>query len=65
MAGRRSKAARAAERGYLVTLGIVPTNPATGYGYIKAAAPLHAASRTALRPRQVMCSQTIAACSRP
>ncbi|MBA2264059.1 MAG: mannose-1-phosphate guanylyltransferase [Chloroflexi bacterium] len=47
------EAARAAERGYLVTLGIVPTNPATGYGYIKAAAPLHPASRTALVERFV------------
>jgi len=42
-----------AERGYLVTLGVVPTNAATGYGYIKAAAPLHAASRTALVERFV------------
>jgi mannose-1-phosphate guanylyltransferase len=47
------EAARAAERGYLVALGIVPTNPATAYGYIKAAAPLHAASRTALVERFV------------
>ena len=47
------EAARAAERGYLVALGIVPTNPATGYGYIKAAAPLHPASRTALVERFV------------
>jgi len=41
------EAARAAERGYLVTLGIVPTHAATGYGYIKAGSPLHAASDTA------------------
>jgi mannose-1-phosphate guanylyltransferase len=41
------EAARAAERGYLVTLGVVPTHPATGYGYIKAGAPLHPASATA------------------
>jgi len=47
------EAARVAERGYLVTLGVVPTNAATGYGYIKAAAPLHAASRTALVERFV------------
>lgn len=33
-------AARAAEEGYLVTLGIRPTYPATGYGYIEAGAPL-------------------------
>ena len=30
-------AARNAEQGYLVTFGIVPTFPATGYGYVKAA----------------------------
>ena len=29
------KAAEQAEKGYLVTFGIVPTFPATGYGYIK------------------------------
>ncbi|TMB85176.1 MAG: mannose-1-phosphate guanyltransferase [Chloroflexi bacterium] len=32
---------RAAERGYLVVLGIPPTHPATGYGYIKVGARLH------------------------
>jgi mannose-1-phosphate guanylyltransferase len=42
------EAARAAERGYLVTLGVVPTHPATGYGYIKAGERLHPASPTAL-----------------
>ena len=30
-------AAANAEKGYLVTFGIVPTFPATGYGYVKAA----------------------------
>ncbi|MDK7270927.1 MULTISPECIES: mannose-1-phosphate guanylyltransferase [Actinotignum] len=30
----------AAERGYLVTLGITPTGPATGFGYIRAGEPL-------------------------
>ena len=33
-------AVRAAGEGYLVTLGIRPTYPATGYGYIEAAEPL-------------------------
>ena len=47
------EAARAAERGYLVTLGVVPAHAATGYGYIKAAAPLHPSSRTALVERFV------------
>ena len=32
-------AAASAEQGYLVTFGIVPTFPATGYGYVKAGAP--------------------------
>ena len=31
------KAAEQAQKGYLVTFGIVPTFPATGYGYIKGA----------------------------
>jgi mannose-1-phosphate guanylyltransferase len=47
------EAARAAERGYLVTLGVVPTHPATGYGYIKAGERLHAATATALVERFV------------
>jgi mannose-1-phosphate guanylyltransferase len=38
--------ARAAERGYLVTLGVVPTHPATGYGYIKTGERLHPSSPT-------------------
>ncbi len=46
-------AARVAERGYLVTLGVVPTHAATGYGYIKAGAPLHPSSPTALVERFV------------
>lgn len=33
-------AARAADAGALVTFGIQPTGPETGYGYIKSAAPL-------------------------
>jgi mannose-1-phosphate guanylyltransferase len=41
------EAARAAERGYLVTLGVVPTHPATGYGYIKVGARLHPSLPTA------------------
>ena len=47
------QAAQAAERGYLVTLGVVPSNPATGYGYIKTGAPLHPSSATALVERFV------------
>ena len=41
------EAARVAERGYLVTLGVVPAGPATGYGYIKLGAPLHPSSPAA------------------
>ena len=46
-------AAHVAERGYLVTLGVVPTEPATGYGYIKAGGRLHPSSPTALVERFV------------
>ena len=46
-------AAHVAERGYLVTLGVVPTDPATGYGYIKAGGRLHPSSPTALVERFV------------
>jgi mannose-1-phosphate guanylyltransferase len=47
------EAARAAERGYLVTLGVVPTHPATGYGYIKAGERLHPDIATSLVERFV------------
>ena len=47
------EAARAAERGYLVTLGVVPSHPATGYGYIKSGSPLHTSTSTALVERFV------------
>ena len=47
------EAARAAERGYLVTLGVVPKHASTGYGYIKAGEPLHPALPTALVERFV------------
>jgi mannose-1-phosphate guanylyltransferase len=38
-------AAQAAAQGFLVTLGIQPTYPATGYGYIQRGQALHAAGR--------------------
>lgn len=47
------EAARAAERGYLVTLGVTPTHAATGYGYIKAGRRLHPSVPTALVERFV------------
>lgn len=47
------EAARTAERGYLVTLGVTPTHAATGYGYIKAGKRLHPALPTALVERFV------------
>ena len=34
------KAAVAAREGYIVTLGVKPDSPATGYGYLRAGAPL-------------------------
>ena len=37
------EAARTAERGYLVALGVVPRHPATGYGYVKVGERLHEA----------------------
>jgi mannose-1-phosphate guanylyltransferase len=46
-------AVQAAERGYLVTLGVVPTHAATGYGYIKVGEQLHPAVETALVERFV------------
>jgi mannose-1-phosphate guanylyltransferase len=42
-----AEAVRVAERGYLVTLGVVPNGPATGYGYIKVGERLHPASAAA------------------
>jgi mannose-1-phosphate guanylyltransferase len=47
------EAARVAERGYLVTLGVVPGHAATGYGYVKAGERLHAASASTLVERFV------------
>ena len=37
---RRREGARARRTGYLVTFGVVPTRPETGYGYIQSAAPI-------------------------
>jgi mannose-1-phosphate guanylyltransferase len=47
------EAARVAERGYLVTLGVVPTHAATGYGYIKTGDKLHASGPTTMVERFV------------
>ncbi|HEY8169894.1 MAG TPA: sugar phosphate nucleotidyltransferase [Candidatus Limnocylindria bacterium] len=47
------EAARAAERGYLVVLGVTPTHPATGYGYVRAGESLHASGATAMVERFV------------
>ena len=46
-------AVQVAERGYLVTLGVVPTHPATGYGYIKAGDRLHPSGPAAIVERFV------------
>jgi mannose-1-phosphate guanylyltransferase len=53
MSAALEEAARAAERGYLVTLGVVPQHPATGFGYIKVGERLHEAVGTALVERFV------------
>ena len=45
------EAARVAERGYLVTLGVVPTSASTGYGYIKVGERLHSAVPSAMVER--------------
>jgi mannose-1-phosphate guanylyltransferase len=47
------EAVRIAERGYLVTLGVAPTHPATGFGYIKLGERLHETSPSALVERFV------------
>jgi mannose-1-phosphate guanylyltransferase len=47
------EAVRVAERGYLVTLGVTPTHPATGYGYIKLGERLHDSTPSALVERFV------------
>ncbi len=46
-------AAAAAEAGYLVTIGITPTRPETGYGYIRAAGALAALASGAATPHVV------------
>lgn len=47
------EATRTAERGYLVTLGVTPKHPATGFGYVKVGERLHEAVPTALVERFV------------
>jgi mannose-1-phosphate guanylyltransferase len=47
------EAIRVAERGYIVTLGVVPKHPATGYGYVKVGERFHASSAAALVERFV------------
>lgn len=44
-----SLSAKAARAGHLVTFGIVPTAPETGYGYIEAGEPLEGAVRRVVR----------------
>jgi mannose-1-phosphate guanylyltransferase len=51
--GAIRQAITAAERGYLVTLGVPPKHAATGYGYIKVGERLHEAVSTALVERFV------------
>lgn len=44
------RARAAAELGYLVTLGIEPTHPATGFGYIRSVGSVSAQDAEAVRP---------------
>lgn len=61
-------AVKAAEEGYLVTLGIRPTYPATGYGYIEGAEPLfeaegyvvHRAARFVEKPDHSLAEEYLA-----
>lgn len=48
------RAAWAASRGYLVTFGVRPTEPNTGYGYVEVGAALEAAADSAGAPRHVV-----------
>jgi mannose-1-phosphate guanylyltransferase len=62
-------AAQAASTGVIVTLGITPTHPATGYGYIELGEPLytadglglHAARRFVEKPAEAVAAQYVAA----
>ena len=51
-----SRAVRVAEDGWLTTVGIVPTRPETGYGYIEVGAPIlegaHAVARFVEKPNR-------------
>lgn len=49
-----SQAVELAEAGYMVTLGITPTSPATGYGYISATDPLPGFDSGAMSVNQFM-----------
>lgn len=58
------KAVAAAEAGHLVTFGVVPDAPETGYGYIQRGAPLAGASRIAAfveKPAKAVAEQYLAA----
>ena len=57
-------AVRAAEEGYIATVGIVPTRPETGYGYIEVGAPVSegvkAVSRFVEKPSRERAEQFLA-----
>lgn len=60
-----ARAARHAEQGAIVTLGIVPSRAETGYGYIKAGAPLgdtggHVLDRFVEKPSKEVAEQYLA-----
>ncbi len=47
--GALATAVKAAEEGYIATIGLVPTRPETGYGYIEVGAPLTEGVRAVTR----------------
>ena len=63
-AGAAAAAARLAEDGRIVTLGIAPTAPSTAYGYIARGEPLasggHAVARFVEKPDAALAAELIA-----
>jgi mannose-1-phosphate guanylyltransferase len=59
-----ARAIRSAEDGWLTTIGIVPTRPETGYGYIEVGDPVaegvHAAAKFVEKPSRAVAAQYLA-----
>jgi len=62
--GAFSRALRSADEGWLTTIGIVPTRPETGYGYIEVGDPIgegvHAAARFVEKPSRERAAEFLA-----